>query len=128
MNLNQITVPSLDVEKAIQFYQQLGLNLIVKTLPKYARFECPEGDATFSIHQVDYLSNGPGVVIYFECENLDQQVSELLEKGVVFEQLPKDQSWLWKEARLRDPDNHQIVLFNAGSNRKNPPWRLDVLN
>lgn len=128
MNLNQVTVPSMNVEKAIFFYQKLGLKLIVKTLPKYARFECPEGDATFSIYQVDRPTSGPGVIIYFECENLDLQVTRLLEIGIVFEELPRDQLWLWKEARLRDPDNNQIVLFSAGANRKNPPWRLDVLN
>ena len=30
MNLNQITVPSLDLSKAVPFYQTLGLELIVK--------------------------------------------------------------------------------------------------
>ena len=50
MNLNQIIIPSLNVEKAIEFYQKLDLKLIVKSLPNYARFECPEGNSTFSIH------------------------------------------------------------------------------
>jgi catechol 2,3-dioxygenase-like lactoylglutathione lyase family enzyme len=47
INLNQVTVPSKDVKKSIEFYQKLGLKLIVKNLPTYARFECPQGDATF---------------------------------------------------------------------------------
>jgi catechol 2,3-dioxygenase-like lactoylglutathione lyase family enzyme len=50
MNLNQVTVPSTDVRRSIDFYQSLGLMLIVENLPSYARFECPEGDATFSVH------------------------------------------------------------------------------
>lgn len=50
MNLNQITIPSLDLEQSIPFYETLGLQLIVKALPHYARFECSNGDATFSIH------------------------------------------------------------------------------
>jgi len=29
MNLNQVTVPSLDLSKAVPFYQTLGLKLIV---------------------------------------------------------------------------------------------------
>jgi len=124
MNLNQVTVPSIDVEKAIQFYEQLGLHLIVKSLPQYARFECLEGDATFSIHQVDELPNGHGVHVYFECSDLDGHAKTLLEKGIVFEELPEDQPWLWREARLRDPDNNQIILFHGGKNRKNPPWRI----
>lgn len=125
MNLNQITVPSLDVERSILFYEKLGLRLIVKSLPKYARFECPEGDATFSIHVTESLPAGDGVHVYFECENLDEKVSELQEKGIQFESEPTDQNWLWREARLKDLDGNQIILFNAGENRKNPPWRIN---
>lgn len=124
MNLNQITVPSLDLEKSIPFYQKLGLHLIVEALPHYARFECPEGDASFSIHQVDELPIGDGVYVYFECSNLDEHVSTLIEKGIVFEELPNDKNWKWREARLRDLDNNQIILFFGGENRKNPPWRI----
>ena len=51
MNLNQITIPSLDVEKAVTFYKTLGLHLIVNALPRYVRFECPDGDSTLSIHK-----------------------------------------------------------------------------
>jgi len=123
MDLNQITVPVLDVEKSIDFYQKLGLLLIVKS-PHYARFECPEGDATFSIHLVDKLPSGDGVYVYFECSDLDKQVNALLEKKIKFEELANDKDWLWREARLRDLDNNQIILFFGGDNRKNPPWRV----
>jgi len=125
MNLNQITVPSLDLEKSIPFYEKLGLKLIVKALPHYARFECPDGDATFSIHLTENLPVGDGVYVYFECEHLDQYVDELLEKGIQFEQLPTDQSWLWREARLKDLDGNQLILFYGGKNRHNPPWRVN---
>jgi hypothetical protein len=37
---------------------------------------------------------------------------------------PTDQPYLWREAFLRDPDGNLIVLFSAGENRLNPPWRL----
>lgn len=124
MNLNQITIPSLDLEKAIPFYEKLGLRLIVKSLPHYVRFECPDGEATFSIHKVDDLPKGDGIHIYFECEDLDDCVQALINKGINFEELPKDQRWLWREARLRDLDNNQIILFFGGKHRKNPPWRL----
>jgi len=124
MNLNQVTVPSIDVEKAIAFYEKLGLQLIVRALPKYARFECPEGDATFSIHQVETLPSGEGIYVYFECSDLDERVTNLVEKGIVFEELPNDKPWLWREARLRDLDNNLIILFFGGKNRKSPPWRV----
>ncbi|MGC6430894.1 MAG: VOC family protein [Jejuia sp.] len=125
MNLNQITIPSLDVEKAIAFYKTLGLKLIVEALPKYARFECTDGESTFSIHKVDALSKENGVSIYFEDDNLDEMVNALQKKGVIFESLPEDQPWLWREARLKDLDGNQIILYKAGKNRKNPPWRID---
>ncbi|MFZ1704540.1 MAG: VOC family protein, partial [Saprospiraceae bacterium] len=79
MNLNQITIPSLDLEKSIPFYETLGLKLIVKSLPHYARFECPDGTSTFSIQQVETLTTENGIHIYFECDNLDKYVSELLD-------------------------------------------------
>jgi catechol 2,3-dioxygenase-like lactoylglutathione lyase family enzyme len=123
MNLNQITVPSLDLSKSIPFYQKLGLKPIVHTHSAYARFELPEGDATFSIHQVDKLPEGEGIYVYFELENLDQKVAELIEKGIEFEELPNDKSWLWREARLKDLDGNQLILYHAGENRKYPPWR-----
>ncbi len=124
MNLNQITVPSKDIEASIAFYKKIGLRLIVEVLPHYARFECVVGDATFSIHQVEKLPKGEGVYVYFETEQLDQEVNRLIEEGIQFDQLPTDQRWLWREARLKDPDGNQIILYFAGDNRKNPPWRL----
>lgn len=124
MDLNQITIPSLNVEKSIVFYKTLGLHLIVDAIPKYARFECSVGNATFSIHKVDSLTQGNRISIYFENENLDESVNNLKTKGIVFIQLPKDTPWLWREAKLLDPDGNHIILYYAGKNRKNPPWRI----
>jgi len=124
MNLNQITIPSLDVKKATEFYKKLSLILIVDALPRYVRFECPNGDSTFSIHKVDQLPKGEGISIYFEVEDLDYEVNILKEKGITFTNEPEDKPWLWREAHLKDPDDNQIILFNAGDNRKNPPWRI----
>ena len=124
MNLNQITLPSTDLATASVFYQKLGFRLIVDSIPRYARFECPVGEATFSLHHVDKVAEGAGVVIYFEHDDLDQWVAELERKGIVFDSLPEDKSWLWREAHLRDPDGNQLILFHAGENRKNPPWRV----
>ncbi len=124
MNLNQVTIPSIDVAKSAAFYKTLGLQLIVDALPRYVRFECPDGEATFSIHKVDELPKGNGVMVYFENENLDKQVQDFINKGIEFEELPNDKTWKWREARLKDPDNNQIIIFRAGKNRKNPPWRI----
>jgi len=125
MNLNQITIPSLDVEKATVFYKLLGLKLIVDALPRYVRFECPDGDSTFSIHRVDALPNGNGISIYFEDDHLDQLVERLKVKGIVFSSEPEDKTWLWREAHLNDLDGNHIILYKAGNNRKNPPWSIE---
>lgn len=124
MNLNQVTVPSLNLSRAISFYQTLGLTLIVEALPNYARFQCPDGNATFSLHLVEQLPVGDGVHVYFECEDIDGYVSDLIRKKVEFEELPDDKRWLWREARLKDPDGNQLILYHAGENRLNPLWRL----
>ena len=124
MNLNQITIPSIDLEKSIPFYETLGLKLIVKSLPHYVRFECPDGTSIFSIQQVEKLTTENGIHIYFECDNLDKYVSELLDKGIEFDEMPNDKSWLWREAHLKDFDNNHLILYFAGKNRLNPPWKL----
>ena len=124
MNLNQLTILVKDVERSIRFYEELGLRLIVKSLPHYARFECPEGETTFSLHLADEPVTNKGTWIYFENNDLDETVYQLISKGFVFEEMPEDKTWLWREARLRDPDHYLIILFYAGANRKNPPWRI----
>ncbi|MCT4625254.1 MAG: VOC family protein [Schleiferiaceae bacterium] len=124
MNLNQITIPTKDMRRSVEFYQKMGHLLIVDSIPRYARFECRDGDSTFSLHHVDQLNSGESIVIYFECDNLDIEVKRLKNLGVSFDLNPTDQDWLWREARLEDPDGNKIILYHAGENRKNPPWRI----
>jgi len=123
MNLNQVTVPTLDIPASIDFYCRLGLILIVRSL-HYARFLCPEGGSSFSVHLVDSLPGSSRVVVYFETQALDDTVRALQAKGMAFSQEPRDEPWLWREARLLDPAGNVICLYWAGENRLNPPWRL----
>lgn len=124
MNLNQVTIYSPQIKEAVRFYQKLGLFLIVDSIPRYARLECPDGAATLSLHETKNSSAGSNIVLYFECENLDERVAELKAAGIEFDLEPVDQSWLWREAHLRDLDGNKLILFYAGENRKNPPWRV----
>lgn len=124
MRLNQVTVPSIDFEKSVVFYENLGLKRIVDSLPNYVRFLCPDGDSTFSVHRVEQLPSGDGIYVYFETENLEKYAELFKVQGVAFEG-PKDQSWLWTELRVNDPDGNKIILFTAGENRISPPWRID---
>jgi len=125
MNLNQVTIPSHDLARAVDFYKQLGLQLIVDSIPRYARLQCLSGDATFSIHHVDHPIRTDGLTVYFECDDLDNRCHELQEQGVQFDMEPTDQQWLRREAHLRDPDGNRLILYYAGKNRKHPPWRVD---
>jgi catechol 2,3-dioxygenase-like lactoylglutathione lyase family enzyme len=123
MDLNQVTLPALDVAASVAFYRQMGFELIVDA-PHYARFRATVGNATFSVHAVDTLPEGGHTVVYFECADLDRQVVALEAKGVRFAQAPRDEPWLWREARLVDPSGNVICLYHAGKNRLDPPWRV----
>ncbi|MBU1619680.1 MAG: VOC family protein [Gammaproteobacteria bacterium] len=122
MDLNQVTLPVKDMDKAVQFYLIPGFTQIVDT-PHYARFACPDGDSTFSLslEQDDFENHS---VIYFEHENLEELCQQLSQKGIRFEQQPSEQRYLWKEAILKDPSGNKIKLYRAGENRLNPPWKV----
>lgn len=123
MNLNQVTVPAFDYEQSVAFYRQLGLTQIVAAPPRYARFECGNG-ATFSVHIVEHGASSRGPVVYFETQDLDEIVEALRRSGVEFLSGPRDEAWLWREARLLDPAGNEICLYRAGDNRRFPPWRI----
>ena len=122
MNLNQVTLPTKDMGKTTDFYRRMGFLQIVDT-PHYARFECTEGNSTFSL-SLDGGGRENTSVIYFEHENLDELVSTLKMKGIIFDQDPTDMSYLWREAVLHDPSGNKIKLYWAGETRLNPPWRV----
>ncbi|WNC71737.1 VOC family protein [Thalassotalea psychrophila] len=124
MNLNQVTLPVNDMDKSTAFYRNLGFTQIVDT-PHYARFECPEGDSTFSL-SLENSKLACGAVIYFEYEKLDEWVKELQAKDFIFTQQPTDQRHLWREAVLHDPSGNKIKLYWVGDNRINPPWRVEM--
>ncbi|MCY7377037.1 MAG: VOC family protein [Pyrinomonadaceae bacterium] len=124
MNLNQVTIYSAKPMETVEFYRRLGLKIIVDSLPRYARLLCPDGDATLSVHVSEEVQPNSNIVLYFECEDLDERVFALKSGGIEFESDPIDQTWRWREAYLRDPNGNRICLFYAGENRQNPPWRV----
>ena len=121
-SLNQVTVGSTNYAASVDFYKALGLQQIVDSPSNgYARFEVPNG-ATFSIHESEDI--GTSTVVYFESKRLDAWVSELVSEGFAFEQMPQDESWGWREARLLDPSGNVVCLYSAGENRRYPAWRI----
>jgi len=122
MRLNQVTVTVRDLAEAKEFYTLLGLRLIVDS-PHYARFECPGGEASFSLDLDPGVKPG-ATVVYFESDTLDEDYRRLMQAGLHFDSPPTDQPWLWREARLHDPSGNPVCLYQAGENRLNPPWRI----
>jgi hydroxymethylpyrimidine/phosphomethylpyrimidine kinase len=122
--LNQVTVTGTDYERSVAFYRGLGLKQIVANPPDYARFETA-GGATLSVQIDPEETVSATTAIYLECDDLDERVERIARSGVPFEHGPRNQPWMWREARLRDPDGNIIFLYKAGEARRFPPWRID---
>src|SRR5271165_3461849 len=99
MRLNQVTVGSTDLRRSERFYKALGLQLIVES-DHYLRFQCPDGDSTFSVDLAGSVPKEEQVTIYFESDDLDGLCDRLSSAGIRFDQDPRDMPWLWREARL----------------------------
>ncbi len=120
-HLNQITLGATDYAASVTFYRTLGLTQIVDSPDNgYARFAADNG-ATLSIHVGE---GAGGAMAYLECADLDARVSALASQGFAFDQMPRDESWGWREARLCDPAGNMLCLFFGGENRRYPPWRI----
>lgn len=122
--LNQVTVTGTNYERSVEFYRRLGLRQIVANPPDYARFETA-GGATFSVQIDPDEKIIATTAVYLECDDLDERVEQLARSGTAFEHGPRNQPWMWREARLRDPDGNIIFLYKAGEARRFPPWRLE---
>jgi hydroxymethylpyrimidine/phosphomethylpyrimidine kinase len=123
--LNQVTVTGTDYERSVEFYRRLGLKQIVANPPDYARFET-EGGATLSVQIDPEEKILATTAIYLECDDLDERVERLARSGLAFEHGPRNQPWMWREARLRDPDGNIVFLYKAGEARRFPPWRIEA--
>jgi len=123
--LNQVTVTGTNYERSVDFYRRIGLKQIVDSPDTgYARFEAA-GGVTFSV-QIDPDEKIIATsAVYFECDDLDERVEQLARSGIAFEHGPRNQPWMWREARLRDPDGNIIFFYKAGESRRFPPWRMD---
>jgi len=120
-SLNQITVGADDYAASVGFYRTLGLIQIVDSPDSgYARFEAANG-VTLSIHAGAASAT---TTVYLEHSALDAWVTQLRSDGIDFDQLPQDESWGWREARLADPAGNSICLYTAGEMRRFPPWRI----
>jgi hydroxymethylpyrimidine/phosphomethylpyrimidine kinase len=119
LRLNHVTLTLTDFDASYAFYEALGLTPIVRSPPRYARFES-EGGATLSI-EAGYEVGGAAV--YLECIDLDEVIADLKARGIAAS-VPVEQAWRWREAWLADPSGNRLCLYQADVNRRFPPWRL----
>jgi hydroxymethylpyrimidine/phosphomethylpyrimidine kinase len=123
--LNQVTVTGTNYERSVDFYRRLGLKQIVDSPDTgYARFETA-GGVTLSVQIDPEEKILATTAIYLECDDLDERVEQLARAGVAFEHGPRNQPWMWREARLRDPDGNIVFFYKAGEARRFPPWRMN---
>jgi hydroxymethylpyrimidine/phosphomethylpyrimidine kinase len=122
--LNQVTVTGTDYARSVDFYRGIGLRQIVDSPENgYARFETA-GGVTLSVQIDPEEKILATTALYLECDDLDQRVEQLARSGITFEHGPRNQPWMWREARLRDPDGNIIFFYKAGEHRRFPPWRM----
>ena len=122
--LNQVTLTVREYDRSVAFYRALGLTQIVDSPDNlYARFETA-GGGTLSIQADPEAKIAATTAIYLECDDLDVRVERLARAGIPFEHAPRNQPWMWREARLRDPSGNIIFLYKAGEARRFPPWRV----
>ncbi|WP_277979988.1 bifunctional hydroxymethylpyrimidine kinase/phosphomethylpyrimidine kinase [Sphingomonas phyllosphaerae] len=118
--LNQVTLPMTDHAATLAFYRGLGLTPIVASGERYARFESA-GGTTLSIEAAQEIGGAP--LVFLEVADVDAAVVQARAAGVAVEEA-RDRPWGWREARLRDPSGNALCLYQAGENRRFPPWRL----
>lgn len=116
-----------DVPRSRAFYRQLGFELIVDAV-HYCRFlpRIGDGDETVSIEQ-HHGPIAPATQLGLEFSSsaeLDSYIATLRARGIDIAEGPVDRPWLWRDARLFDPDRHEWMLLFTGVNRLNPPWRV----
>lgn len=122
MSFNHVTIGCNDFAATSDFYRLIGLSQIVNnTANRYARFEAANA-ATLSIHGTDIT--GGSSIIYLEHPAIDEYCSSLAAQGVIFDHMPRNEKWGWREARLRDPSGNIICIYWAGDFRRFPPWRI----
>jgi catechol 2,3-dioxygenase-like lactoylglutathione lyase family enzyme len=124
MRLSHVTLIVGELPRSLRFYRALGLVPIVHEVPRYARSHSHDGDWTLSIEVTGDAVGPARMQLYFECDALYEHVALLRAAGLQFHQLPTEMDYLWREARLSDPDGHELRLYRAGRNRIDPPWKV----
>jgi len=119
-------VPVSDVEAAIRFYgERLGLRLKERRsdLPENREAEFEAGDGTLLVYESVGVGQSRHTVAGFRVDDIDQAVSTLRERGVVFEEydLPELKTVKGiaevgdvRAAWCKDPDGNILAVESVG--------------
>ncbi len=105
-----ITLTVSDLKNAIDFYENI-LGLTKKyEFADYAGFDC--GGIEIGLKTWGQLENPREGEPYinFLVDNIEECYNNLVEKGVNFEQPPKDMVWGGRVAFFTDPDGNKLQL------------------
>lgn len=128
IKLNQVTLGAKDMAASVAFYQNLGLTVIVDSAPRYVRFEFPRTDGaeadTLSLHLVvsNWTSQDEAPLMYFEVDDVADYLNAV---GIKPVSKPELKTYLWTEVDIINPSGNRIRIYNAGPNRRFPPWRVE---
>ncbi|MEK4487418.1 VOC family protein [Psychrobacillus sp. FSL H8-0484] len=83
MKLGQVAVNVENVERAVVFYKEvIGLPLLFET-NGLAFFQCEDTRLLLSRPETEEFDH-PGSVLYFQVDNLQEEVSRMKEAGALF--------------------------------------------
>lgn len=124
LDFNHAMLYTRNVGRSVEFYRsRLGLTLLERQGPYYARLRFPGGRQTLALHRLPpggrLDARREGARLYFETRELDRFCRVLSNRGVKFVQAPQTMPWGWRHAYLKDPDGHEISLYWAGRKRLN---------
>lgn len=113
-----------DVERHVEFYQQLGFELLSRTDHHggSAELKLPgDNQPIIEIHAL-LTEENPGVNhISFKCVDIDRTYTELSDKGMEFYQGPHPSpSTGRRNALFRDPDGWRLQLSDASRGTPHP--------
>jgi catechol 2,3-dioxygenase-like lactoylglutathione lyase family enzyme len=122
LEFNHAMIYTQDLGRALAFYRdRLGFRVVDDYPGAYARLRSPKGRTSIALHCLEpgmrLDPSVQGVRLYFEAASLDALCKRLAKAGVAFDQPPRDMPWGWRHAYLRDPDGHELSLFDARGGR-----------
>jgi methylmalonyl-CoA/ethylmalonyl-CoA epimerase len=114
-NIGQIAIPTHDIERAVTFYRDaLGLDYLFEAGP-LAFFMCGGVRIMLAVPEKEEVDH-PSSIVYFRVPDIQAARTELVGRGVPFEdephliaKLPDHELWM---TFFRDPDRNLLGLMS----------------